>query len=76
MYLILVFNSLLSQDLWILDKPHWDWVQTDPTWSLLGETVPSWQLNLILGLVQLRTLVALPEVDDFVTSCSLSCCLE
>lgn len=51
MYLIeLLFNSLHSQDLWILEKSHWNWVQTDLIWSLLGESAPSWQLNLTLVL--------------------------
>lgn len=77
MYLIkLLLNSVQSQDLWILDKLHWDWVQTDLTWSLLGESVTPWQVNLRLVLAQLRTHVAMPEIDYFVTSCSVSCCLE
>lgn len=77
MYLIeLLFNSLQSQDLWILDKSHWNWVQTDLTWGLLGESVPSWQLTLRLILVQLRILVSMSEIDYFVTFCSLWCCLE
>lgn len=48
-----------------LGKPFWDWVQTDLTWSLVGESVPFRQLSLILGLVQPRTHVALPEIDLF-----------
>lgn len=67
MYLIeLLFNSLQSQNLWMLGKSHWNWVQTDLTRGLLGESVPSWRLTLRLVLVQLRILVSMPEGDCYI----------